>query len=68
VVQAFMQLHLGMYLQDSTPVALAASFAGASGLERTPGAGRIVLHSIPLLAATCLAGFTLLQVLFHSFS
>ncbi len=30
--------------------------------------GHNVLHTIPLLAATCLAGFSLLQLLFHSFS
>jgi len=58
-----------MYLQKSTPVAVAASLAGSNPLERRSRDGiSTVLHSIPLLAATCLAGFTLLQVLFHSFS
>lgn len=58
-----------MYLQESTPVAVVASFAGTSAVERRSSAVILtVLHSIPLLAATCLAGFTLLQVLFHSFS
>lgn len=33
-----------------------------------PPDGYVVLHTIPLLAATCLTGFGLLQLLFHSFS
>jgi hypothetical protein len=58
-----------MYLQESTPVAVVAAFDGTSAVERRSSVViSTVLHSIPLLAATCLAGFTLLQVLFHSFS
>lgn len=65
--RVFMQLHYELYFQTSTPALLGCCFDASRGLETIHRAGRIVLHSIPLLAATCLTGFTVLQLLFHTF-